>query len=56
MTKQECLNQLRAITFAPKSQAAYWMACNYYDTVSDLTEDEFDTVSNWYNNELKPLA
>ena len=50
MTKQECLSKLDSIIESTCSQAKYITACNYYDTVSDLTEEEFDTVSDWYEN------
>ena len=50
MTKQECLSKLDSIIESTCSQAKYMTACNYYDTVSDLTEEEFDTVSDWYEN------
>lgn len=55
MTKQECLEKLRALTFAPKSQAEYWMACNYFCTVKELTEEEFATVEPWYKNAIKEM-
>ena len=48
MTKQECLNKLDLIIESTCSQAKYITACNYYDTVSELTEEEFATVSDWY--------
>lgn len=58
MTKQECLSKLDSIIESTCNQAIYITACNYYDTVSDLTEKEFDTVADWYevhtNKFLKP--
>ena len=48
MTKQECLSKLDSIIESTCNQAIYITACNYYDTVSDLTEEEFDTVADWY--------
>ena len=50
MTKQECLSKLDSIIESTCSQAIYITACNYYDTVSNLTEEEFDTVADWYEN------
>lgn len=55
MLKQTCTEELRKITFNPKSQASYWMACNYYCTVKDLSEEEFKAVSEWYENALKEM-
>ena len=53
MTKQECLSKLDSIIESTCSQAIYITACNYYDTVSDLTEEEFDTVADWYEVHTK---
>ena len=55
MTKQECLSKLDSIIESTCSQAIYITACNYYDTVLDLTEEEFDTVADWYEIHTKRL-
>ena len=52
MTKQEGLSKLDSIIESTCSQAKYITACNYYDTVSDFTEEEFATVADWYKSNI----
>lgn len=52
MTKQQCLNELDSIIESTRNSAVYITACNYHDTVSSLSEENFHIVSDWYAFEI----
>lgn len=52
MTKQQCLEELDFIMESTISQAVYLTACNYYDTVANMSDYDFSTVSDWYENAI----
>ncbi len=53
MTKQECLHELNLIAENTCNNAVYYTACNYYDTVDEMSVDDFDTVSAFYSEFVK---
>lgn len=46
ITKQEYLEELDLIISKTANSAVYCTACNYYDTVSNLIEQQFDEVAD----------
>lgn len=52
ITKQECLEELDFIMYKTANSAVYFTACNYYDTVSKIAEDQFEEVADWYDDQI----